>query len=116
MHSRVRSASLTETLGIRVTEEERKTFELRAEENGLSLSEWCRQLLVSGLAVTPETRLILSELLAVRKVFLALLIDLAQGQKPTEQRIREAVENGEATKFAMTENRIHAFRSQKPNE
>jgi hypothetical protein len=54
--------------------------------------------------------------LAVRKVFLALLIDLAQGQKPTEQRIREVIESGEATKFAMTESRIHAFRSKKSNE
>jgi predicted HicB family RNase H-like nuclease len=49
MHSRVRSASLTETLGIRVTEDERNTLQIRAEEAGISLSEWCRQLLRRAL-------------------------------------------------------------------
>ena len=115
MHSRVRSASLTETLGIRVTKDERSTLEVRAEEAGISLSEWCRQLLLDGLAVSPETRLVLSEVLALRKVFLALMLDLIQGQKPTEPRVREVVEQAEATKFAMAENRIHTFRSQKRN-
>ena len=54
MHSRVRSASLTETLGIRVTKDERNTLEKRADEAGISLSEWCRQLLLTGLAVSPK--------------------------------------------------------------
>jgi hypothetical protein len=112
MHARTRAASLTETLGIRVTEDERKMLEIRAEEAGLSLSECCRQLLVSSLSVTAETRLLLSEVLAIRKVFLALLIDQIQGQKPTEQRIRQVVEQAEATKLAMTDSRIHSFRSQ----
>lgn len=116
MHSRVRSASLTETLGIRVTEDERDALEKRAEEAGISLSEWCRQLLLDGILVSTETRLILSEVLSVRKVFLALMLDLIQGQQPTESRIREVVDNAEATKFAMAENRIHAFRSKATND
>jgi hypothetical protein len=116
MHSRVRSASLTETLGIRVTEDERDALEKRAEEAGISLSEWCRQLLLDGILVSTETRLILSEVLSVRKVFLALMLDLIQGQQPTESRIREVVDNAEATKFAMAENRIHVFRSKATND
>lgn len=116
MHSSKHSKTLTASITTKVTPEEQRLIRQRAQEAGLRPSEWCRQLLVSGLAATPETRLILSEVLAVRKVFLALLIDLAQGQNPSELRIREVVENGEATKLAMAENRIHAFRSQKPNE
>jgi hypothetical protein len=116
MHSRVRSASLTETLGIRVTEDERNTLEKRAAEAGISLNEWCRQLLLDGISVSTETRLILSEVLSVRKVFLALMLDQIQGQKPTESRVREVVDNAEATKFAMAESRIHAFRSSNRNE
>jgi hypothetical protein len=99
-----------------VTEDERKTLELRAEEAGLSLSEWCRQLLMAGLEVSPETRLILSEMLAMRKVFLALHIDALQGQPMNEQRVRQAVENADATKFAMADGRIHAFRKQPLND
>ena len=110
MHSRVRSASLTATLGIRVTEQERSTLEQRAEEACLSLSEWCRQLLLAGIAISPETRLILSELLALRKVFLALKVDRIHGQELTESRIKEVVDQTEATKFAMAERRIYEFR------
>jgi hypothetical protein len=116
VHSSKHSKTLTASITTKVTPEEQQIIRQRAQEAGLRPSEWCRQVLLSGLIITPETSLILSELLAVRKVFLALLIDLAQGQKPTEQRIREVVENGEATKLAMAESRIHAFRSQKPNE
>ena len=116
MYSSKHSKTLTASITAKVTPEEQRLIRERAQEAGLRPSEWCRQVLLSGLVVAPETRLILSEVLAVRKVFLALLIDLLQGQKPTEQRIREVVENAEATKFAMTDSRIHAFRSQRPNE
>jgi hypothetical protein len=87
-------------------------MEQRAQQAGLSLSEWCRQALLRALDVSPETRLLLSELLAIRKVFLALHVEALQGQPLNEQRVRQAVENAEATKHAMADSRIHAFRSQ----
>jgi hypothetical protein len=116
VHARIRSASLTETLGIRVTDDERNGMEERAQQAGLSLSEWCRQALLQALQVSPETRLILSELLAVRKVFLALDMDALRGQPASEEQIRRAVESAEATKFSMADNRIQAFRSQRSHE
>ena len=112
MHARVQSASLTETLGIRVTEDERKGFELRAEEAGLSLSEWCRQLLLTGLAASPETRLILSEVLSIRRMFLSLALDQAKGHRLTESRLDELAKHAEAAKFALADNRILTFRKQ----
>jgi hypothetical protein len=116
MHPRIRSGSLTKTLGIRVTEDERRSMEVCAGQMGLSLSEWCRRALLQALDISPETRLMLSELLGVRKVFLALCVDVLQGQSLSEQRVRQAVESAEATKYAMADNRIQAFRRQQPNE
>lgn len=116
MHSRVRSASLTETLGIRVTEGERTALEQRAEEAGISLSEWCRQVLLTGLAASPETRLILSEVLSIRRVFLALALDHAKGNKLTELRLDEVAKDAEIAKFALADNRIFSFRKQEVHD
>lgn len=112
MHARIRTASLTETLGIRVTEDERRALEARADEAHLSLSEWCRQALLASVSTSPETRLVLSEVLALRRVFLALQVDLLQGRELTEERIRAAMEEADRTKFEMAEKRISAFRDQ----
>jgi len=83
---------------------------------GLTKSEWCGQAILWSLETGAETRLLLAEFLAIRKVFLALHVDVLQGHRPTEQRIREAIEQAEATKFAMADNRIQAFRSHQSNE
>lgn len=112
MHARTRTASLTETLGIRVTEDERRALEARADEAHLSLSEWCRQALLASVSTSPETRLVLSEVLALRRVFLALQVDLLQGRELTEERVRAAMEEADRTKFEMAEKRISAFRDQ----
>ena len=55
-------------------------------------------------------------MLALRRVFLALQVDLLQGRELTEERIRAAMEEADRTKFEMAEKRISAFRDrgQKP--
>ena len=110
MHARTRTASLTETLGIRVTEDERQALEQRAELARLSLSEWCRQALLGSIESSPDTRLILSELLGLRRIFLALQVDFVQGKEVTPERLRAAMEEAEQTKFEMADKRISAFR------
>lgn len=115
MHARTRTASLTETLGIRVTEEERQALEERAELAHLSLSEWCRQVLLASIETSPETRLLLSELLAFRRVFLALQVELVQGNQPTPERLRAAMEEAERTKFEMADKRIVKLRETRSN-
>ena len=116
MHGSISSKTLTASITAKLTENEQMLIKRQAKAQGLRPSEWCRRVLVSAVECPSETRLVLSEVLAVRKVFLALLLDLIQGQKPTEMRIREVVEQAEATKFAMAESRIHAFRNHQSNE
>ena len=110
MHARTRTASLTETLGIRVTEEERQALEQRAEEAHLSLSEWCRQALLGSIETSPDTRLILSELLGLRRMFLALQVDAVHGHEVTPERLRTVMDEAEKTKFEMADKRISALR------
>jgi hypothetical protein len=116
MQARKRSRNLNSVVAIRLSEEQSARLSERAKQAGQSSSEWGRQTLVEALDASQETRLILSETLALRKIFLALHIDLLQGHAVTEQRVRAIVENAEATKFAMTESRILALRSPKPHD
>lgn len=84
----------------------------RADVAGLTRSEWCRQALLQALEAPPETRLLLSELLALRMIVLRLHLDLIDGDQPTKERVREILERADATKHALAEQRIQAFQSQ----
>ena len=86
----------------------------RADVAGLTRSEWCRQALLQALEAPPETRLLLSELLALRMILLRLHLDLIDGDQPTKERVKEILERADATKHALAEQRIHAFHSQAP--
>src|SRR3954451_20132346 len=82
-----------------------------AEEAGLSSSEWCRDVILNALETPVETRLLLSEFLALRTLVLALHTDALQGNTLTEQRIAAMIQQAEARKHAMAEARIRAFRA-----
>jgi hypothetical protein len=49
--------------------------------------------------------------MALRKVVIALYLDICHAQSPTEQRLRAIVEDAENTKRAMAEKRLHERRS-----
>jgi hypothetical protein len=110
MHAAKQSKTLTASITAKLTPEEYMLIKQQAKESGLRPSEWSRQALASAVACGPEIRLILSELLALRKIFLALKVDRIHGQELTEPRIKEVVDQTEATKFAMAERRIYEFR------
>jgi hypothetical protein len=116
MHASKTSKTLTASITTKLTPKEESLIKQQAQMDGLRPSEWCRRALMNAVECPPEMRLVLSEVLSVRKVFLALMLDLIQGQKPTESRIREVIDNAEATKFSMAENRINSFRSNARNE
>ncbi|MGI9072853.1 MAG: plasmid mobilization protein [Bryobacteraceae bacterium] len=112
MHKATRSKVLTGTASAHVTRDEEQRVRQRAAEAGLSKSEWCRQALLQALEAPPETRLLLSELLALRMIVLRLHLDLIDGDQPTKERLNEILERADATKHALAEQRIHAFHSQ----
>ena len=116
MHRSTRSKTLTATVTAKHTPDECNDIQKAAEASGLTVSEWARQTHLKALATGPDARLVLSEVLALRRVFLALQVDLLQGRELTEERIRAAMEEADRTKFEMAEKRISAFRDrgQKP--
>lgn len=111
MHSSKRHKTLTNYLSSRLTPDEEERIKVRAEETGVTKSEWCRQAILSCLETPLSARLILAELMSLRKILLALKLDEIHSQIITEDRLRLIVEQAEVSKFAMAENRIHSFRS-----
>jgi len=111
MHKRNRLKVLTATASAHLARDEEERVRERAAEAGLSKSEWCRQVILNALETSPETQLLLSEFLALRALVLALHMEALQGTKVTEQRIAAMIQQADAKKYAMAENRIRAFQA-----
>ena len=109
MHSAKRAKTLTHYLSSRLTSEEERRIKEHADKSGLSKSEWCRQAILWSLDTPPDAQLVLAEIMALRKIILALHLDSIHGEKLTEQRLRMLVEQAETSKHAMADARIHAF-------
>lgn len=112
MHVANRSKTLTGNVAARVTPEEQAHLQQRADEAGLTLSEWARQVLLEAVRSSRETRLLLSELLALRMIVLRIHLDLIEGDQPTKERLKEILERADATKHALAEQRIQGLQSQ----
>lgn len=110
MHRSTRSKTLVATVTAKHTPEEEQRIKECAEAAGLTVSEWARQTHLKALSTAPETRLILSELLGLRRIFLALQVDFVQGKEVTPERLRAAMDEAERTKFEMADKRIAALR------
>lgn len=111
MHNPKRPKRLTNYISSRLTQDEEELICMRAEAAGITKSEWCRRAILGSLDVSPGTRLVLQEVLALRKIFLALQLDKMQGEPPSEDRLRFLVDQAESTKRAMAETRVVAMRS-----
>jgi hypothetical protein len=113
LHAARRTKTLTASLTAKVTPEEEKLFKAQAREAGLTSSEWCRQALIRAASCAPETRLVLSEVMALRTVLLTFHTDLLQGHELTEERIAAVLKQADTKKYAMADNRIEMFRAEK---
>lgn len=116
MQAKKRLKRLNSVVAIRLSSEQAFRLAERARQTGQTASEWGRQTILQALDASLDARLILAETLALRKIVLALQLDLLQGNAVTEQRLRAIVENAESTKFAMMESRLHAARSHNSND
>ena len=72
--------SRTRSAGTKVTEEEYTQLEALAQTRGLTVGEWCRDVLLAQLAPSAATlpeKAILTELLGLRMIVINLLRALA---------------------------------------
>jgi hypothetical protein len=104
-----RPKSLTASVGAKHTPEEEKRIKGAAAKAGLTVSEWARQTHLDALEVPPWSHVLLREIMALRKIVIAIQLDNVQGQPPTENRLRAIVENAESTKHAMADSRLHSI-------
>jgi hypothetical protein len=98
------------SLGTKLSEAEYAQGEKSAARRGQTLSEWCRQALLeaAGPAQQPEAEVILSEILALRKIVINLLYGERAGESLSEERMRELIEAADSEKLRKAAERLRA--------
>ena len=116
MKAKTRTRKFESVVAVRLSEDQARQLTERAKQASQSASQWSRQVILDCLQTPPETRVVLEEIMAIRKILLALKLDGIHGLALSEDRLRFLIEQAETTKAAMAENRIHSMRSKSPND
>jgi hypothetical protein len=115
----------TKTLGTKVSEEEFAQLEAAASERGLTLSEWCREMLLASVngqgEKSAETgradHALMAELVALRAILLNVLFKLANGEKPTVEEMQRLIDRADSDKLKKARERLaQAAESEGPEE
>src|SRR5271157_1547213 len=99
------------SVGTKLTEAEYAQCERLAARRGLTLSEWCREALLEAPespARNREPEVILSEILALRKILINLFYGQAAGERLSEDRMQELVESADSDKLRKAAERLQA--------
>ena len=109
----------TKTVGTKLSEPEYAQLEAAARERGLTVSEWCRTvLLASGnghgskpAGAVPDpgsgtSQALMAELVALRTILLNVLYKQAHGETLTEEEMRKLIERADADKLKKAQARL----------
>ena len=94
--------SRTRSAGAKVTDEEYAQLEAVAQARGLTLGEWCREVLLGQLASSaplPE-KVILTEVLGLRLIVINLLRALGSGEPLTAENTQTVIDWADREKRA----------------
>jgi hypothetical protein len=94
------------SIGTKVSDEEYTALEKLAEARGLTLSEWFRELVLAELIAHPAEQIIVAEMLGLREILLNLLWHIVQGEKISEQEMREIIAQADAGKSKKAQERL----------
>lgn len=107
----------TRSVTAKITEEEYQQLELLAQKQKLTVSEWCREVLLSRIdtrfadnknsnesASTDE--IILAEILGVRMLLLNLLYPLGRGERLNTEKIQSIISEADALKLQAAIERL----------
>jgi len=101
--------SRTRSAGAKVTEEEYVQLEALAQTRGLTVGEWCREVLLAqlkpSLASLPEET-ILAEILGLRMIMINLLRDLGNGEALTQERVQKVIQWADTEKLTTAVERL----------
>lgn len=108
----------TKTLGTKVSEEEFAQLEAAASERGLTLSEWCREMLLASVNGQEEKsaadlssasgtgQALMAELVALWAILLNVLFKLANGEKPTAEEMQRLIDRADSDKLKKARERL----------
>jgi len=108
-------ASRTKSVGTKVTEAEHARLEACACEEGLSISEWCRNVLLdrtNGDRPTEVQKVMLAETLALRAILLNLHFAVARAETITADAMQAIIERADRDKARKAMERLGL----KPND
>jgi hypothetical protein len=91
----------TRSAGAKVTDEEYGEIEKRAEARGLTVGEWCREVILAEVerAEGPSPENVMAEVMAVRLLLPNMVGKLLQGERMTAEEIQKLIEKVDGTKF-----------------
>jgi hypothetical protein len=87
--------SRNRSAGAKVTDEEYAQLELLAQARGLTLGEWCREVLLARIdrnAPAPVEQTLLAEILGLRMIVLNLLRTIGRGENLTEEKMQQIIQ------------------------
>ena len=107
MKTTQRPKTLTASVGAKHTPEEERRIKIAANNAGLTVSEWSRQTHLEALQCPPWSEVLLREIMALRRIVVALQLDSCQGHALTRQRLQAIVDSAETDKAAMAAARLN---------
>jgi hypothetical protein len=101
----------TRTVGCKMSESEYEKLAGVAEQDGQTLGEWCREVLLEraeGRKPSAIEEALLAEVLALRTILLNAFYKLAQGEKLTAEEMRAIIERADRDKAKKAAERLAA--------
>jgi hypothetical protein len=102
------------TVGSKVTEGEYAQLAAIAEREGVTLGEWCREVLLArvnapqGVVATAAEQILLAEVVALRAILLNALYKLAPQEDLTDQDLDRLIERADMERFHRAKQRLAA--------
>jgi hypothetical protein len=102
------------TVGSKVTESEYTRLSTIAERRGVTLGEWCREVLLAcandsqEVTVTAAEKALLAEVVALRTILLNALYKLAPQEDLTDQDLDRLIERADKDRYQRARERLAA--------
>lgn len=102
------------TVGSKVTESEYEQLTAVAEREGLTLGEWCREVLLAQVNANESKKpsaieqTLLADFMALRMILLNALCKLGAKEEFTEQEFKGLVEQADQERFQRAQERLEA--------
>jgi len=99
------------TVGCKMSDAEYERLVAVAEREGLTLGEWCRDVLLeraNGRKAKPVEETLLAEVIALRTILLNALYKLAQGEALTPDEMQRLINHADQDKFRNAQERLAA--------